>query len=94
MGAQVSTEQLKLISGLISHVARYLGSGCPRAAHEAGMLLRELDALPIDQELNRSCEQLEQAIANSQPPHVARSGTSVRNADSISKRPRSRFSHV
>ena len=44
MSLQVSTEQLRLISGLISHVARYLDSGCPRAAHEAGMLLRELDA--------------------------------------------------
>lgn len=94
MNAKVSTEQLKLISGLIAHVASYLGSGCPRAAHEAGMLLRELDALPIDQELNRSCEQLEQAIANSQPLRVAHSGTRARNADSISTLPRSRYSHV
>ncbi|CAM5348879.1 hypothetical protein ACFQ4M_00635 [Thauera mechernichensis] len=94
MSLQVSTEQLRLISGLISHVARYLDSGCPRAAHEAGMLLRELDARPIDQELNRSCEQLEQAIANSQPPRALRSSAVARDAVSISKLPQSHFSHA
>lgn len=91
-----SSAEVLLFAGLLSHVARYLDTGCPRAAHEAGLLLRELDARPIDQELIRSCEQLEQAISNRPPPVPAWAPGAAggRGATSISKPPRSHSLHA
>lgn len=88
--------EASLFAGLLSHLARYLDTGCPRAAHEAGVLLRELDTRPIDQELIRSCEQLEQAIFNRpQPvPAWASAAAGGRDKASTSRPLRSRSSHV
>ncbi|MFT3759653.1 hypothetical protein [Thauera sp.] len=59
-----SIEQNRLLAGVLMHVSRYLDTGCPRAAHQAGLLLRCLDTSTMDEELMSSCEQLDQAISH------------------------------
>jgi hypothetical protein len=68
MARDSTLEQTRLLAGVLMHVSRYLDTGCPRAAHQAGLLLRCLDGSALDQELMLSCEQLDQAISHSRFP--------------------------
>jgi len=86
MAIDSTSEQTRLLAGVLAHVTRYLDTGCSRAAHQAGMLLRCIDASTMDQELMTSCEQLDQALAESRQPGGA---TAVAKA-SILNLPRSR----
>lgn len=88
MATDSTLEQTRLLAGVLMHVSRYLDTGCPRAAHQAGLLLRCLDASALDQELMTSCEQLDQAISH--PRHLG-GATAVGDASTSSRR-RSRFS--
>ena len=88
MSVNTSPEQARLLAGVIAHLSRYLDTGCPRAAHQAGLLLRRLDADGMDQELMTSCEELDRVISH--PPCPPRPGLTALSP--ISKRPRSRSS--
>ncbi|WP_418647328.1 hypothetical protein ACNQFN_19545 [Thauera butanivorans] len=68
-------EQTRLLAGVLAHVSRYLETGCPRAAHQAGLLLRCLDASTMDEDLMASCEQLDQAISHPRHPGGASAGS-------------------
>lgn len=66
-----SHEQTRLLAGVIAHVSRYLDTGCPRAAHQAALLLRCLDGGALDPELMTSCEELDRVISLARPPQCA-----------------------
>jgi len=68
MARDSALEQTRLLAGVLMHVSRYLDTGCSRAAHQAGLLLRCLDGDVMDQELMLSCEQLDQAISHARFP--------------------------
>ncbi|MCV2217326.1 hypothetical protein [Thauera sp. Sel9] len=79
-------EQTRLLAGVLTHVSRYLDTGCPRAAHQAGLLLRCLDASTMDEDLMTSCEQLDQAISH--PRHLggASAGSDAWTSDQFRSR--------
>ncbi|MFC5771854.1 hypothetical protein [Thauera sinica] len=83
-------EQTRLLAGVLAHVSCYLDTGCPRAAFQAGLLLRRLDAGIMDRELMTSCEQLDQAISRRRHP----CGAGGTGDASTSKPPRSRSSRA
>ncbi len=85
MATDSSVEQTRLLIGVLAHISRYLETGCSRAAHQAVLLLRCLDASTVDEELIASCEQLDLAISH---PRYRAGATTPRNA-LISSRPRS-----
>ena len=90
MVADSTLEQNRLLAGVLTHLSRYLGSGCPRAAHQAGLLLRCLDDSAMDQELMISCEQLDLALSNSAPNSSLPYGLNGGRDASTSSRSRSR----
>ena len=90
MSPTTSMEQTRLLAGVIAHVSRYLDTGCPRAAYQAGLLLRRLDVDGMDQELMTSCEQLDRVISHPSP--LLQPG--LTGLSPISSRPRSRSSRA
>jgi hypothetical protein len=81
-----SHEQTRLLAGVIAHVSRYLDTGCPRAAHQAALLLRCLDGGALDPELMTSCEELDRVISLPRPPQCA----GATRTSPASRRPRVR----
>ncbi len=92
MALDPTLEQSRLLIGVLMHVSRYLSTGCPRAAHQAGILLRCLDNDAMDEELMISCEQLDLALPNSAPKVSPLYGMSAGRDASTSSRLRSRSS--
>lgn len=90
MNPITNMEQTRLLAGVIAHVSRYLDTGCPRAAYQAGLLLRRLDVDGMDQALMTSCEELDRVISHPSPlPQAGLTGLSP-----ISNRPRPRSSRA
>ena len=55
--------QLSVLAGSLTHMSRYLRSGCPRAAQLSELLLARLDAAPdLPQELLSACHLLQDAL--------------------------------
>lgn len=58
-----ASEQTALLVGALTHLSRFLHTGCPRAAHQAQVLLHQLDGGELGPELALSCELIDQAIS-------------------------------
>lgn len=58
-----ASEQTALLVGALTHLSRFLHSGCPRAAHQASVLLHQFDDSELGAELAHSCELIDQLIA-------------------------------